>query len=51
MIAKLIEERPDMVVAARIDSEPAAYRRGHRAGDRFLAGFVAHMLGRSFTES
>jgi len=29
MIAKLTEERLDMVVATRIDREEAAYRRGH----------------------
>ncbi len=50
MIAKLLEERLDMVVAARIDQEVAAYRRGHRAGNRLLTGFVAHMFGRSFTD-
>ncbi len=50
MIAKLLEERLDMVVAARIDQEIAAYRRGHRAGHRLLTGFVAHMFGRSFTD-
>ena len=50
MIAKLLEERLDMVVAARIDQEIAAYRRGHRAGNRLLTGFVAHMFGRSFTD-
>ncbi len=50
MIAKLVEERLDMVVAARIDRETAAYRRGHRAGNRLLTGFVAHMFGRSFTD-
>ncbi len=50
MIAKLLEERLDMVVAARVDREAAAYRRGHRAGNRLLTGFVAHMFGRSFTD-
>jgi len=50
MIAKLLEERLDMVVAARVDRETAAYRRGHRAGNRLLTGFVAHMFGRSFTD-
>ena len=50
MIAKLIDERLDMVVAARIDRETAAYRRGHRTGNRLLTGFVAHMFGRSFTD-
>jgi len=50
MIAQLLEERLDMVVAARIDQEVAAYRRGHRAGNWLLTGFVAHMFGRSFTD-
>ena len=50
MIAKLVDERLDMVVAARVDREEAAYRRGHRTGNRLLTGFVAHMFGRSFTD-
>jgi glycosyltransferase involved in cell wall biosynthesis len=50
MIVKLIEERLDMVVAARVDREEAAYRRGHRTGNRLLTGFVAHSFGRSFTD-
>ena len=50
MIAKLVEERLDMVVGARIDREEAAYRPGHRAGNWLLTGFVAHMFGHSFTD-
>jgi glycosyltransferase involved in cell wall biosynthesis len=50
MVDKLVEERLDMVVAARVDREQAAYRRGHRTGNRVLTGFVAHMFGRSFTD-
>ena len=50
MVGKLIDERLDMVVGARIDREAAAYRPGHRAGNRILTGFVAHMFGRSFTD-
>ena len=34
MIARLIDERLDMVLAARVDREEAAYRRGHRFGNR-----------------
>jgi hypothetical protein len=48
MISKLVDERLDMVVAARADRDEAAYRRGHRTGNRLLTGFVAHM--RSFTD-
>jgi hypothetical protein len=50
MVGKLLEERLDMVVAARVEHEQAAYRVGHRAGNRILTGFVAHMFGRSFTD-
>jgi glycosyltransferase involved in cell wall biosynthesis len=44
MIAKLMEERLDMVVAARVSKEMAAYRPGHRLGNRLLTAFVAHIL-------
>jgi glycosyltransferase involved in cell wall biosynthesis len=50
MVGKLVDERLDMVVGARIDDEAAAYRPGHRAGNRLLTGFVAHMFGRSFSD-
>ena len=50
MIAKLVDEQLDMVVATRVESEGLAYRRGHRTGNRLLTGFVAHIFGRSFTD-
>ncbi len=50
MITKLVDDRLDMVVATRVDQEEAAYRRGHRAGNWLLTGFVAHMFGRAFTD-
>jgi glycosyltransferase involved in cell wall biosynthesis len=50
MVAKLIDDRLDMVVATRVDREAAAYRPGHRAGNWLLTGFVAHMFGRAFTD-
>ena len=50
MIARLIAERLDMVAAIRLDQEDAAYRLGHRAGNRLLTGFVATVFGRSFTD-
>jgi glycosyltransferase involved in cell wall biosynthesis len=50
MIAKLIEDRLDMVVATRIDRDATAYRPGHRAGNLLLTGFVAHIFGRAFTD-
>src|SRR3954471_23777435 len=50
MIGRLVDERLDMVVAARVDREEAAYRRGHRTGNRLLTGFVQQIFGQSFTD-
>ena len=50
MIAKLVDEQLDMVVATRVESEGLAYRRGHRIGNRLLTGFVAHIFGHSFSD-
>lgn len=50
MIARLIGERLDMVVAKRVDQEQAAYRLGHRAGNRLLSAFVANVFGRSVSD-
>jgi glycosyltransferase involved in cell wall biosynthesis len=50
MIAELLDERLDMVVATRVDQDVKAYRRGHRAGNLLLTGFVAHIFGRAFTD-
>jgi glycosyltransferase involved in cell wall biosynthesis len=50
MVAKLVDDRLDMVVASRIDREEAAYRPGHRAGNWLLTGVVTHMFGRAFSD-
>ena len=50
MIAKLIAERLDMVCAVRVDEDQAAYRRGHRAGNRLLTGFVGTVFGSTFAD-
>jgi glycosyltransferase involved in cell wall biosynthesis len=50
MIAHLIGGRLDMVVAVRVDREEAAYRPGHRLGNRLLTGFVARVFGAAFTD-
>ena len=50
MIARLLEERLDMVVAARVHADDAAYRRGHVTGNRLLTGFVATVFGAAFTD-
>jgi glycosyltransferase involved in cell wall biosynthesis len=50
MIARLLEDRLDMVVANRVHREQSAYRAGHVAGNRLLTGFVASMFGPSFND-
>jgi len=50
MIARLLQERLDMVVAARVDQEHNAYRRGHRTGNRLLTAFFASVFGATFTD-
>ena len=50
MIDQLLAERLDMVVATRIDREAAAFRPGHRLGNRLLTGFITHIFGRAFTD-
>src|SRR6202162_740725 len=50
MIARLFAERLDMVVGARIDREEAAYRLGHRFGNRLLSAFVANVFGDTFRD-
>jgi glycosyltransferase involved in cell wall biosynthesis len=50
MIARLIADRLDMVVAARVDREQSAYRSGHRFGNKLLTGFVAHVFGHAFSD-
>jgi glycosyltransferase involved in cell wall biosynthesis len=50
MIARLIGEKLDMVVGARVHREEAAYRRGHQTGNRLLTAFVATMFGQSFSD-
>jgi glycosyltransferase involved in cell wall biosynthesis len=41
MAARIVTDRLDMVVGARLDQEQAAYRMGHRFGNRVLTAFVA----------
>ena len=45
MIERLLNDRLDMVVGSRVDHEEAAYRAGHRAGNRLLTSFVASVFG------
>ena len=50
MVSDLIENHRDMVVAARVDREDAAYRPGHRTGNWLLTSFVATVFGKTFTD-
>jgi glycosyltransferase involved in cell wall biosynthesis len=50
MIGRLIDDRLDMVVGNRVEREQAAYRAGHRAGNRLLTGFVSAVFGSKFND-
>jgi len=50
MIARLLEDRLDMVVGKRVEQQEAAYRPGHRAGNRMFTGFVATVFEPTFTD-
>ncbi len=50
MIARLVSDRLDMVCAVRVDQEQAAYRPGHRFGNRLLTGFVGEVFGYTFAD-
>jgi glycosyltransferase involved in cell wall biosynthesis len=50
MIARLLDERLDMVVGCRVHQDKAAYRAGHQTGNRLLTGFVALVFGPTFND-
>lgn len=50
MIRMMLDERLDMVVGARKSEVEAAYRRGHRFGNRMLTGLLAQLFGRTFSD-
>jgi hypothetical protein len=50
MIEKLLQDRLDMVVAARGHRDQRAYRRGHQIGNRLLTGFVSSVFRPTFTD-
>jgi len=50
MIEKLLGDHLDMVVGLRIDQTEAAYRRGHRTGNRMLTGFLSSVFGQAFND-
>lgn len=50
LVKALREDQLDMVVGARKSEVEAAYRRGHRLGNKVLTGMLARLFGRSFTD-
>ncbi len=50
LVKLLVDENLDMVVGARKSEVEAAYRRGHRLGNRMLTGMLSQLFGRSFTD-
>ncbi len=50
MVSRLQEGGLDMVVGSRRSDEQAAYRSGHRWGNRMLTGCVTVLFGRSFSD-
>jgi len=50
MIQRLVDNRLDMVNGARVTEVRAAYRPGHRFGNRLLTGLVAWTFGNGLTD-
>jgi glycosyltransferase involved in cell wall biosynthesis len=50
MIDALLSERLDMVVGLRVDQAVAAWRPGHRIGNRILTGFISSVFGQVFKD-
>jgi glycosyltransferase involved in cell wall biosynthesis len=50
MIDALVNNHLDMVVGVRIDQSTAAYRPGHRTGNRMLTSFLSTVFGEAFKD-
>src|SRR5258708_1288113 len=50
MISRLVEDRLDTVIAARVPEEAGAYRPGHQMGNRLLTHFFAVTFNATFTD-
>lgn len=50
LVDMLLDRQLDMVVGARADDSPEAYRRGHRTGNRLLNKAVAWLFGDRFSD-
>src|SRR5580692_11037866 len=50
MIDRLLSDHLDMVVGLRVDRAEAAYRHGHRTGNRMLTSFLSSVFGQAFKD-
>jgi hypothetical protein len=50
LVARLLDEQLDMVVAARVQRDNAAYRAGHRLGNWLFSAFVQWVFAAPFTD-
>jgi hypothetical protein len=50
MIDTLVNDHLDMVVGFRVDQSVAAYRTGHRTGNRMLTSFLSMVFGQAFKD-
>ena len=50
MVRQMLTGNMDMVVGARKSEIEAAYRRGHRLGNKLLTGLLRQLFGRTFTD-
>lgn len=50
LIERLLSDHCDMVNARRVDQATAAYRPGHRVGNRLLTGMVSRIFGARFDD-
>ncbi|HEY7298124.1 MAG TPA: glycosyltransferase family 2 protein [Xanthobacteraceae bacterium] len=50
MIARIVDDRLDMVVGARVEEVKEAYRPGHRIGNRLLTAFLGAVFKSRFTD-
>ncbi|MBC2668152.1 glycosyltransferase family 2 protein [Novosphingobium piscinae] len=50
MVERCRAECLDMVVGCRVSQDEAAYRSGHRFGNRLLTTILSYFFGRSFTD-
>lgn len=50
MINLLEDNHLDMVVGLRVDEVQAAFRPGHRLGNRLLTGFISSVFGQQFRD-